>query len=718
MSIAAEAAEVRVLLSAASIDGSGNNLSNPDWGSAGEDFIRLTVAEYADSFSSVGGEDRPSAREISNAVADTGGENAISNRLLSAMIYAWGQFIDHDMTLTKSGSTELMSIPVPTGDPSFDPQSTGTKSINTFRSDFDPLSGTDALNPRQQINLVTAFLDGSMVYGSDAATAASLRTFSAGLMATSDGDLLPLENGFFKAGDVRVNENPELAALQTLFVREHNGQARRIAAANPTLKDEQIYQKARAVVIAEIQAITYNEWLPSLLGKGAIDGYSGYDPTVNPGISNEFSTAAFRLGHSLLGDDIEFLDNNGIAIADEVSLAEAFFNPDLVSDNGIDSILKYLASDPSSELDNEVVDSVRNFLFGPPGAGGLDLASLNVQRGRDHGLADYNAVRVAMGLPPATSWADITSDEELQADLESLYGSVDDVDLWVGGLAEDHVAGGSLGETFRTILVDQFGRLRAGDRYWYQNQFSGRELATLQQTSLSDIIERNSTLTTVQSNAFFFKAGISGSVNQDLNRDGKVSGNEPPMAKLTVQLINTEDNSVVATTATDHRGVYSFDVEDGLRTGVYKVRVTKADGTAVATSRDVAIQSGDDFENVSLAVPVPRSPAPQPPKKHGSGSKNFNTVAATSPKAAAANAVMSSTATESPGNRTANIVAGTSVRLTTANQITRINDRPKSPEASIVAAAGRTALATPVTSAGLNGGLLDALFSALPPGLL
>ena len=153
---------------------------------------------------------------------------------------------------------------------------------------------------------------------------------------------------------------------------------------------------------------------------------------MNPGIANEFSTAAFRFGHSMLGDDVEFLDNNGQPVADEVELSQAFFNPPLVTQNGIDPILKYLASDPASEIDTKVVDSVRNFLFGPPGSGGLDLASLNIQRGRDHGLADYNTVRAAYGLPKVTSFAQITSDPQLQAQLKQLYGSVNNIDLWVG----------------------------------------------------------------------------------------------------------------------------------------------------------------------------------------------------------------------------------------------------------------------------------------------
>lgn len=610
MAVAAECAEPRVLLSAAAIDGTGNNIAHPEWGSTEEAMLRLAEAEYADAISAVGGEDRASARLISNEVSDSEGNDEISKRLMSAMTYAWGQFIDHDMTLTSSADNEKMSIIVPKGDPSFDPAGTGTKTIDTMRSAFDESTGIDATNPRQQVNLITSFMDASMVYGSDVETAASLRAFTGGLMKTSEGNLLPVgDDGQFQAGDIRANENPGLISLQTLFVREHNLQASRIASSNAKLTDEQIYQQARSIVAAEIQAITYNEWLPSLLGRGALDKYDGYDSNVNPGISNEFATAAFRFGHSLLGDDVGFLDDNGLPVRDEVSLAEAFFNTSLVKENGIDSALKYLASDPSMEVDTEMVEGVRNFLFGPPGAGGLDLASLNIQRGRDHGLSDYNDTREAIGLPRVTSFAEITSDATLQAKLESLYGSVDDIDLWVGGLAEDHVRGSSVGETFQMIIVDQFERLRDGDRFWYQNQFSGRQLAQLQKTSLSDVIERNTDLTSIQKNAFFFRSEVIGVITADLDRNRKSERNEPSVAQIKVQLIDTADGAVVATTTTDRNGQYRFGVQNGLRTGVYQVQALKADGTVITTSREISITSGDDNERVALSVPAPAKPS-------------------------------------------------------------------------------------------------------------
>jgi peroxidase len=740
MSAAAELAEERVLLSAGAIDGRGNNLENPDWGSAGEDLLRLANAQYADAISSVGGEDRPSARLISNTVSDSGGEDVISDRMLSAMIYAWGQFIDHDITSTASGKTEVMSIPVPTGDPSFDPFGTGTQAIDSMRSGFDPATGTSSSNPREQVNQITAFLDGSMIYGSNDATATALRTLSGGGLKTSEGDMLPLNNAetfpdgtlnmdnenpfvssdeLFAAGDVRANENVELTSLQTLFVREHNYQADRIAAATPNLTDEQIYQQARSIVIAEIQAITFNEWLPSLLGRGAIDQYTGYDSTVNPGISNEFATAAFRFGHSLLGDDVEFLDNNGLETHEAVALSEAFFNPDLIQETGIDSILKYLSADPSSEVDTEVVDSIRNFLFGPPGSGGLDLASLNIQRGRDHGLADYNTTREAIGLSRVTSFSDITSDPELASKLESLYGTVNSIDLWVGGLAEDHVAGSSVGETFQTIIVDQFERLRDGDRFWYQNQFSGKEVASLQRSSLSDIIERNTDLTSIQHNAFIFKAAISGTVNNDRNNDGKVSRSEPAIANAQVQLINTEGGSVVAMTTTNRRGQYSFDIANGLRTGVYQVQVTAKDGTALVTSRDIAITGGDDFERINLAAPTPAPPRPAPPKptpqrSGGSGSRVTQSV-----PAASQSMPKSATTTQAAIANASNTGPGTNVPRS-ANPGTRTQSAaPSSGKAS------QSSLTTPSnvrgsSVAGLSqlNTLIDTMFASLPHGML
>ncbi|MCA9100193.1 MAG: hypothetical protein KDA63_03525 [Planctomycetales bacterium] len=578
-------------------DGVGNNLDHPEYGAVGDRLIRVADADYGDGVSTLAGQDRPSPRQISNALAAQDPAAAGNARQLSAFVYVWGQFLDHDIDLSETAGTESAPIVVPTGDPLFDPAGTGEQLIDFYRSTFDVTTGDGVANPREQLNAITAFIDGSQVYGSDQATADSLRTFTAGKLTTSENGLLPMDDdGAFVAGDVRANENIELTSMHTLFVREHNWWAERIAQQSPGLGDEAIYQQARAIVIAELQAITFEEFLPALLGDGVIAEYAGYDPHVDPGIANEFSTAAYRLGHSLLNDDVEFFGNDGRAVFEEVSLAEAFENPQLLIQRGIDPILKYAASSQSQELDNQVVDSVRNFLFGEPGAGGLDLASLNIQRGRDHGLADYNTVREAYGLPRMESFADVTSDVGLQQTLEGLYGSVDNVDLWVGSLAEDHVPGGSVGELVQVIVADQFTRLRAGDRFWYEHTFSSQDVNQLRQTTLADVIRRNTTVTNLQDNVFRMTASVSGTVTGEAGggqrrKHGGAGQDAAALAGVAVELLN-DAGEVVDATVTNSQGFYLFD--RFLETGDYQIRVAlpSGNGTTVPQTADVLISVG------------------------------------------------------------------------------------------------------------------------------
>lgn len=640
-----------------SVDGTGNNVAQVEWGSTQEKLLRLAKAEYGDGISTPNGTDRPSARAISNAIADQGDQDIISDRNMAAFSYVWGQFIDHDIGLTPTGGTEKMSIPVPTGDPYFDPASTGTKTISTSRSIFDATTGTSLSNPREQVNTITSWLDGSMIYGSDTKTAAALRTMSGGKLKIGADGLLPVnntvnfpngtltmandahrlpDNKMLAAGDVRANENIELTSLQSLFVREHNRWATRLAVENPRLTDAELYTRARALVIGEIQAITYNEWLPTILGPSGVAAYRGYNAQVDPGLSNEFSTGAFRFGHSLLGNDVEFFDNNGKAIAEEIELSDAFFNPAALEGKTIDSIFKYLSSDPASELDSKVVGSVRNFLFGAPVQGGFDLASLNIQRGRDHGIADYNDVRAAVGLPKVRSFAEITRNRELQTKLQQLYGSVDKIDLWVGALAEDHLPGASVGPTVARVLVDQFQRIRNGDRFWYQNQFRGQLLRDIDSTQLSDILKGNTGMTNLQSNVFVFQATLEGTVYADRNNDRRRGPAEDGLAGWTVALINSA-GVTIATKVTDRTGRYIFDVQSGVRTDDYRVRVVKnASGAAVFQGAQLpaSITRGDQFVR-GLDLPVSGT-QPAPAAKTAASLANATAVAAPAPLATTA----------------------------------------------------------------------------------
>jgi len=491
-----------------SIDGSGNNPLDGEMGATHTQLLRLVPSAYADGVAALAGPGRPNPRAISNAVSAQ--SESMPNPLgLSDYLWQWGQFIDHDVDLTDGVvPAEPANIAIPAGDPFFDPEGTGTVEMALNRSIYDPQTGQSVDDPRQQINEITAWIDASNVYGSDPERAAALRTLDGtGQLRTSEGALLPFNtaglpnaggssSALFLAGDVRANEQVGLTAMHTLFVREHNRIARNLAARRPELSGDALYERARRLVGAEIQAITYREFLPALLGPGALAPYPGYRPEVDARIANEFSTAAYRFGHSALSPTLLRLDEQGAEVAEgHLALRDAFFAPQrLIDEGGIEPVLRGLASQVCQSVDPLVIDDVRNFLFGPPGAGGFDLASLNIQRGRDHGLPSYNAVRRALGLRPARNFGDISSRPEIRRRLRSAYGAVEAIDLWVGGLAEDPLPGAMVGELFRAILKDQFEALRDGDRFWYQRVLSRQEQRQVEGTRLADIIRRNTSI--------------------------------------------------------------------------------------------------------------------------------------------------------------------------------------------------------------------------------
>jgi hypothetical protein len=398
----------------------------------------------------------------------------------------------------------------------------------------------------------------------------------------NDAGIVP-DTSLFAAGDVRANENIELTSMHTLFMREHNRIADLIHAQNPGLSDETIYQLARRRVGAELQYIVYFEWLPALLGPNALPAYTGYNPNVTADIANEFSTAIFRFAHSQLDNGIDRLNNNGTDITTDpagatVDLAAAFFNPTLINlagvvdhfsghtSTGINPILKGAASGIAQEVDLLAVRDIRNLLFGPPGAGGTDLIARDIQRGRDHGLADYNSMRVAYGLSKVTSFSQITSDQTVVAELQALYGDVNNIDAFVGILAEDHVPGADVGPLTKAVIVSQFQRLRDGDRFFFlnSNEFSLAEQQNIMATSsLSQIIRRNTALSDLQADVFHFTASISGRVYNDLNGDGVRQLGEPGLAGFTVEL-RDDSGALLGTAVTDVNGRYVFNGFDGL----------------------------------------------------------------------------------------------------------------------------------------------------------
>jgi hypothetical protein len=491
-----------------SFDGTGNNLANPLWGSAATDYARKAPVDYANGFSTARLTGRPNPRSVGLALMRQTGAKP-NNRNLSGYVYAFGNFLAHDTDRTNSGTSEFVNFTIPSNDDIYAPGQT----VQLNRSLFNLSTGTSVSNPRQQTNFTTAFIDGSVIYGSDASTASILRGGpahpGAKLRTSNDinGDaenLLP-RNAFgpdptapFVSGDDRVNDNIPLTSLHTLFMREHNRLVDVYSAQHPAWSSEELYQHARKTVGAELQAITFNEYLPALLGPAApAPTSSQYKPNLNPAVFNEFAAVFERVGHSMLTPSFLRVQNDGQpAPGGPVSLIDGFNNPSkLTSSNELNLFLKGLSVEVQDETDTKLVTDMRVAL----------LDAIDIQRARDHGLPDYNTLRQAYGLPSVTSFADITSDLSLRQALVSLYPNINTIDPLVGALAEDHLPGASVGPFLAAGLSIQFERFRDADRFWYERDadFTPAELDLLHNTRLSDIIMRNSDLTNLQPNAFF-----------------------------------------------------------------------------------------------------------------------------------------------------------------------------------------------------------------------
>jgi hypothetical protein len=286
--------------------------------------------------------------------------------------------------------------------------------------------------------------------------------------------------------------------MHTLFVREHNRLCDLVREKYKYDQEEMIFQHARKLICGIHQYITYNEFLPSILGE-PLPSYKGYDDTVNPAVATEFSTVGYRLGHSMLSDSLRVERVNPVGSAEHVTLKSAFFNPSYVQKNGVDGILLGASKKRMQEIDHIIVEDVRSFLFNELSSTHLlDLASLNIQRGRDHRIPGYGSVCEAYGtgVTPRTLFQDLPMDRAIISKLSDLYDSVDDIDPWVGALCETHTRLSSgrgrspVGPLVKAILTDQFVRSRDGDRFWYRNDpsMTVEDLELIENTTLGSLL--------------------------------------------------------------------------------------------------------------------------------------------------------------------------------------------------------------------------------------
>jgi peroxidase len=528
-SFAAAGAAISLLPEFRPIGGGHNNLVNPGLDPVpGSPELHLAPLNFALGTDN-GLVSGPNPRTISNVIAGGRGANGqgpdTEDEGVSAWLYVFGQFVDHDLDLESTPrSGPAINIDVPAGDPVF----RGGTTIAMTRDVRSPATNTI-------VNTVAGYLDLSQLYGSTAEVAAGLRNPDGTLRSSAGGKSLPLANGMYVTGDPRVMENPELTAVTTLFMREHNSWVAQLQQQHPSWSGDQLYDMARAITTAEYQEIVYREYLPVLIGP-ALGPYHGYSADVNPQVTQEFSTAAFRAGHSQVSDTQTGLDNAGKVVFTQ-PLDKAFFNtPQQDEANGFDPLLRGISADSSQATDVYSVATLRNLLFAPLVGGDvdqIDLIAIDIQRERDAGLGSLNQTRAALGLPTYASFAQLTDDPILRRDLATVYGSIDNLDLFMGGLAEKHAPGARVGRTFQSIIAAQFEALRAGDRFFWQNQAWDQPTRTmLGSATLATLIKRNTDTTMLQPNVFRTAERDQGDGDADAGGDGdrppRRAGAPPP----------------------------------------------------------------------------------------------------------------------------------------------------------------------------------------------
>ena len=240
--------------------------------------------------------------------------------------------------------------------------------------------------------------------------------------------------------------------------------------------------------------------------------FYGYDASIDLSVSNEFTTAAFRFGHSMINNELSLPDIDWDSeIMPPIQMKSSQFNPNVYINetwNAIDPIMRGLTKDMSMDANVNFPSSMKDFLFAEKNKFGKDLFAINIQRGRDHGLRGYNDYRDFFGMQKANDFDEL---KEIPADirekLRNIYSHVDDIDVYVGGLAETHVEGGLVGPLFAHMMAAQFRDLKRGDRFYFENGacetiFTPAQLDELKKVTLASLLCTCTDSTTVQRKPF------------------------------------------------------------------------------------------------------------------------------------------------------------------------------------------------------------------------
>ncbi|CAH2247511.1 jg732 [Pararge aegeria aegeria] len=538
-----------------SIDGNCNNQGNPSWGAVNTGYGRLLPPSYSDGIwairISANGVPLASARAVSSALILDGSHPSRTHNLL---FMQFGQFIAHDIStgvVFTLGNGSPISCCDSNGEDVLPPEKQhwacapivldegdvfygqfSQRCINFVRTQLAP-DFDCSVGYATQMNGASHYPDMSHLYGSSAEKLARLRA-PGGLLATFNDygrELPPLTHrkeclnvhdgaACFESGDNHGNQVISLTVLHTIWTREHNRIARTLAGLNSAWDEDTIFWEARRIVLAEFQHIIYNEWLPLLLGSKTMQvfgltpssGYAlSYDPSINPSLTAEFATAAMRFGHSIVDSQLTVLSPQHKGVYESISLPEVMFQPSRLRIKPfLDRLLLGLMWQPMQSVDPFVTEALSRYMFHGGNPYGLDLAAINIQRGRDHGLQSYNEYRRLVGLEPITDFHQFPSSAAQR--LSTVYTSPEDIDLWVGGLLEEPIEGGVIGTTFANIIADQFAKLKRGDKYYYEygpdinhGAFTTNQLSEIKKVTLSRILCDNSDgieISAVSPNAF------------------------------------------------------------------------------------------------------------------------------------------------------------------------------------------------------------------------
>ncbi|XP_054709269.1 peroxidasin homolog pxn-1-like [Uloborus diversus] len=546
-------------------DGSCNNFYNPCWGKTEQPYRRWLQPAYANGVDEprrrANGFPLPNPRHVYQWVSSQFEQTQeTAHPYMSNLVMVWGQLVAHDIVLTPAVTMKVWdgqkfknekpnccdpTTPHPDCMPimvDFDDSFyTSGHCMNIVRSiayTYSPNSCSPLKlgTPREQLNQITSFLDASLVYGTSEKEMRMLRE-NDGLGAKLTMDYSsrwskPLRKNAtnckswnsvcdkrcFLTGEKRANENPVLGSLHTIWAREHNRLVDLLRIRG--WPEDTLFHVVRKIVGALFQHITYKEYIPLIIGTslaGAMqlsvptNNYQ-YNPTVDPTIFNSFATAAFRYGHSMIGSQTK---RRGRTLRSSPFLSQDFFSMDdfcPIEEDPVANLINAQLDQIVQKVDCLFSKQVTNHLFSKDINGrGLDLFSLNIQRGRDHGIPPYNKWRESCGLPKANDYSDLKGiiPDYILERLKYVYGpgQIDEVDLFVGGVSEFPVNDGILGPTFTCIVANQFKNLKFGDRFWYENTnhpgaFTNEQIESIRKTTLASLLCRNSNIQEIQRMAF------------------------------------------------------------------------------------------------------------------------------------------------------------------------------------------------------------------------